>query len=294
MTLTAILGYCFLFGLLHGILPDEHTWPITFSYAISGGSGANGMRAGIYFSAAFTVQRMLISECSYLALAPFIKSAAVNAAAYVVVGVVMSLAGWLLLRHQRYAHLHMLGHHHDTRRGMDTSTAILGRRHAEGASDAALPVRWTLVHGFIAGFGFGGFALYVNGIAAPAMPSAWFGFVPGLLYGAGTIVTLAAVSAFFAVSVRFLGGLNEHAAQRLGARVGATTLLFGGFLFIAGGIAMAAGVGRYLPVNAGYVVITLFVAAVVIPAFVYALRELASEPKLLAPKAIEYSRDSAP
>jgi hypothetical protein len=28
------LIYSFLFGLLHGILPDEHTWPITFSYAI--------------------------------------------------------------------------------------------------------------------------------------------------------------------------------------------------------------------------------------------------------------------
>ena len=30
------LTYSFLFGLLHGILPDEHTLPITFSYAIGG------------------------------------------------------------------------------------------------------------------------------------------------------------------------------------------------------------------------------------------------------------------
>ena len=34
--------YSFLFGLLHGILPDEHTWPITFSYAIGGASGRRG------------------------------------------------------------------------------------------------------------------------------------------------------------------------------------------------------------------------------------------------------------
>ena len=287
MTLTAILGYCFLFGLLHGILPDEHTWPITFSYAISSGSGAKGMRAGIYFSAAFTIQRMLISELSYLALGRFIKWAAMDAVSYIVIGAMMSLAGWLLLSRGRYMHLHMLGHHHETRRGMDTSTTILGRRHSEGASDAALPVRWTLAHGFIAGFGFGGFSLYVNGIAAPTMPNAWFGFVPGLLYGSGTIVTLAAVSAFFALSVRFFGGLNEHEAQRLGARVGAMTLLFGGFLFIAGGIAMVAGVGRYLPINTGYVVITLFVVAVVVPVFLYVLRDLASEPKPAAPEEIE-------
>ena len=24
----------FLLGIVHGITPDEHTWPITFSYAI--------------------------------------------------------------------------------------------------------------------------------------------------------------------------------------------------------------------------------------------------------------------
>jgi len=78
------LTYSFLFGLLHGILPDEHTWPITFSYAIGGAPGKEGMKAGLYFSAAFTVQRMLISELAYLALAPFLLSPAINGIAYVV------------------------------------------------------------------------------------------------------------------------------------------------------------------------------------------------------------------
>ena len=66
--LTAVI-YSFLFGLLHGILPDEHTWPITFSYAIGGASGWEGIKAGLYFSAAFTLQRTLLSEAAYLALA---------------------------------------------------------------------------------------------------------------------------------------------------------------------------------------------------------------------------------
>ena len=51
--ITAVI-YSFLFGLLHGVLPDEHTWPITFSYAIGGASGREGIKAGLYFSAAFT------------------------------------------------------------------------------------------------------------------------------------------------------------------------------------------------------------------------------------------------
>ncbi|MDA8433085.1 MAG: hypothetical protein M0Z60_08985, partial [Nitrospiraceae bacterium] len=72
MTPLIALLYSFLFGLLHGILPDEHTWPITFSYAIGGASGREGMKAGLYFAAAFTLQRTLVSELAYLALAPFL------------------------------------------------------------------------------------------------------------------------------------------------------------------------------------------------------------------------------
>ena len=83
--LTAII-YSFSFGLLHGILPDEHPWPITFSYAIGGGSGKEGMKAGLFFSAAFTLQRTIVSELAYLALAPFLLKPAVNGIAYIVVG----------------------------------------------------------------------------------------------------------------------------------------------------------------------------------------------------------------
>jgi len=101
------LLYSFLFGLLHGILPDEHTWPITFSYAIGGASGKEGIKAGLYFSAPLTVQRMLISELAYLALAPFLLSHEINGIVYVVVGLAMSVAGVIVLRKNRYTHLHL-------------------------------------------------------------------------------------------------------------------------------------------------------------------------------------------
>lgn len=92
------LVYSFLFGLLHGILPDEHTWPITFSYAIGSASGKEGVKAGLYFSTAFTVQRMLISELAYLALTPFLLSPDINGIVYGVVGLAMSGAGLLVLK----------------------------------------------------------------------------------------------------------------------------------------------------------------------------------------------------
>jgi hypothetical protein len=285
--LHAILAYCFLFGLLHGILPDEHTWPITFSYAIGSGSGLQGMRAGIYFSSGFTAQRMIVSELSYLALAPFLSSPAVDSVVYVIVGVVMSLAGWVLLRRQRYVHLHLLGHHHKKPDEMERSPTVLTRRHADGTDGQAMPVRWAMLHGFIAGFGFGAFTLFVNAVAAPAMPNAWLGFLPGFLFGAGTLVTLAVVGAVFPLALRLMSGLKEEDARRFGARVGATTLFAGGLLFAGGGLAMALGVNRYVPINFGYVLIALLVVAVAIPAFVHAWRELPAGTKTLAPDEVK-------
>ncbi|MGC8671521.1 MAG: hypothetical protein ACP5TJ_01340, partial [Candidatus Micrarchaeia archaeon] len=47
----------FLLGLVHGITPDEHTWPITFSYAVGSYSTKKGMKAGLIFSSGFTLQR---------------------------------------------------------------------------------------------------------------------------------------------------------------------------------------------------------------------------------------------
>lgn len=56
------LATAFLLGIVHGVTPDEHTWPITFSYAIGSHSTWRGMRAGLIFSFAFAVQQALASS----------------------------------------------------------------------------------------------------------------------------------------------------------------------------------------------------------------------------------------
>jgi len=35
--------------MVHGITPDEHTWPITFNYAIGSYSIRGGLKAGLCF-----------------------------------------------------------------------------------------------------------------------------------------------------------------------------------------------------------------------------------------------------
>jgi hypothetical protein len=265
------LTYSFLFGLLHGILPDEHTWPITFSYAIGGGTGKEGMKAGFYFSAAFTVQRMLVSEIAYFAMAPFLLSPAAQGVVYVVVGVAMSAAGAIVLRKNRYPHLHLVGHW--------SEIAGVGESSPGNLSDSAEPVttppvRWTLIHGFIAGFGFGGFSLFVNTVAVPAMASPWLGFLPGLLFGLGTMLTLVIIGALFGSSLRWTRRLKPEEIKRIGGQTGGRTLFFGGLLFGIFGVANLFGLERHLPVNAGYVLMGLFMIFVAIPAFVYSWKEV--------------------
>jgi len=265
------LLYSFLFGLLHGILPDEHTWPITFSYAIGGASGKEGIKAGLYFSSAFTIQRMLISELSYLALAPFLMSPSINGIVYFVVGLAMSAAGAIVLRKNRYPHIHVGVHWHempaaeDRKKEDNQETAVLA---------SAPPARWTLVHGFIAGFGFGGFSLFVNTVAAPAMPGPWLGFLPGLLFGLGTMIVLALIGGLFGTFLQHSSFLTAREIKRLGAQTGGRTLFFGGLLFGVAGVSTLLGLDRYLPVEKGNMLIGLFMIGVAIPAFIYSLREV--------------------
>ncbi len=271
------LVYSLLFGLLHGVLPDEHTWPITFSYAIGGASGREGMRAGLYFSAAFTVQRMIVSELSYLALAPFLRLPVVNAVVYVVVGAVMTVAGAVVLRRNRYLHLHLFGHHQEGGKDMERTGEVLSRQHASAPRAAAVPpVRWTLVHGFIAGFGFGAYSIFVNTAAAPAMGSPWLGFLPGLLFGLGTMITLAAVGALFGASLRWTRALTEAQIRTIGSQTGGRTLFFGGLLFALAGALALSGLDRYVFLDSGQVLVGLFMAVVALPAFLYSFKEVRS------------------
>jgi hypothetical protein len=264
------LVYSFGFGLLHGILPDEHTWPITFSYAIGGASGREGMKAGLYFSAAFTVQRMLIAELARLALAPFLVSPSVNGIVYLVVGTAMSAAGLIVLRKNRYPHLHLDAHVHEM--GSHPFVADKGATYPTMA--AAPPAKWTIVHGFIAGFGFGGFSLFVNTVAAPAMPNPWTGFLPGLLFGLGTMIMLVIIGALFGSALRWATSLSVEEIKRIGAKTGGRTLFFGGLLFGIAGVSGLLNVQRYLPIDLGMILIGLFMIGIAVPAFVYSWKEV--------------------
>ncbi len=240
---------------------------MTFSYAIGGASGRQGMTSGLYFCLAFTAQRMLLAEAAYLALAPYLLSQKINSFVYLLVGVVMALAGMILLRRNRYPHLHIRLHLHH---GLGEAPSAEG---VQSVTPMAPPARWAPIHGFIAGFGFGGFSLFVNAVAVPAMRSVWLAFLPELLFGMGTMITVVVVSGLVGAALRRTFALSEEEIRWVGARTGGRALLFGEILFALAGIGMLAGIERLTSVVLGYLLIGIFLVVIVIPALVYSLKE---------------------
>ena len=281
LALWAVIATAFLLGMVHGVTPDEHTWPITFSYAVGGYSSRAGMRNALIFSAAFTAQRAIASELAYLALARYLTlGSRGDYIVYVVVGVAMVWAA-------RYIHAGRLPWHMDIhlhlRRGSGRSTRSASERepagtsagsrevhrgmlasaeasthlhvHSHGGVSIAEQPHWAsdpcedceepdykdprawmpALHGFIAGWGFGAFAIIVYTVLAPSMPSALWGWVPGLVFGAGTTVVQVMVGGLVGWLVRRKGA-SPAVSRRLGLVVATRTLMFGGAAFVIGGL----------------------------------------------------------
>lgn len=262
-----------LLGIIHGITPDEHTWPITFSYAIGSYSSKGGMKAGFFFSLAFTLQRAIASELGYLALANFLLVPSQENIVYIVVGVVMFISGYYILYRRKAFHL------------LPWVDKLLP--HTE--SGQTVPVKLALVHGFIAGWGTGAFATMIYTVIAPAMPSPWLGFLPGVLFGLGTMIMQVLIGAFFGHWIA-RHNLGEQAKAFVGRSVAGNTLFFGGVLF-----AIVGALGLMVPsltewsintgirvhnldtINVGLVLVLLTVGGAGGASLVRALRKVRSQ-----------------
>src|SRR5271170_3901097 len=229
--------------MLHGVIPDEHTWPITFAYSVGTTTGKGGIKSGAYFSLAFTAQRAMMSMLVYLALAAAIgywgynlaTADAINGPVYIVVGAAMAIAGYLILTN-RVGHFHpfMRLSQQDLAKHTDSSGA-------PKAADGHVPIHWCIIHGFISGFGTDTGILstwiYVTTILFFLVPNhLWYiGWAPGLLFELGTFVVLMAIGFFFGQTLQIAKRVGPNRIAHFGRLVGARILLFGGLVFVAFG-----------------------------------------------------------
>jgi hypothetical protein len=222
VSFTVDLLTAFLLGIVHGVTPDEHTWPITFSYAVGGYSTARGLRAGLLFSLAFAIQAAFASELAHLGLTQWFTIAGFDNIVYVAVGLVMAAAGLFAMGRGVLPHLHLPG---------------VPRKQDQAQLPQPRELKWWMpaVHGFIAGWGLDAFSMIIYTTLAPAMPSAAIGWLPGLVFGFGTLcVQAAAGAAFGAWAVR--RGLPQEAIRNIALTTAARTLTWGGLAFLLFGL----------------------------------------------------------
>jgi len=230
-----IIVLSILLGMVHGITPDEHTWPITFSYAIGSYSTKKGFKAGLIFSAAFTLQRAIASELAYLGLSRLYTLTYLNNYIYVIVGLLMGTAGLFIVKRRSILHFDL--------------PLLKTHKTDDSKNDSWLhdPRPWMpAVHGFIAGWGFGAFALILYTVLAPATHSIAFGWVPGALFGIGTMIMQVLAGGLFGfIAVR--KGLTQNSVRKVALKTAGNTLTWGGLAFIVGGL-----IGIFFPSIANF------------------------------------------
>jgi hypothetical protein len=224
ISFTVDLLTAFLLGLVHGITPDEHTWPITFSYAIGSYSTRRGLAAGLIFSLAFAAQQALASELAHLGLAHWFTFEGLDVIVYVIVGIVMAAAGLFIMGRGVLPHLHLPG----------WVRGPVGDGHPR-----ELKPWMPAVHGFIAGWGLDAFSVIIYTTLAPAMPSPATGWLPGLFFGIGTLCVQGAAGAAFG-SWAARRGLPPEAIRSISLTTAARTLTWGGCAFIVFGLLAVA------------------------------------------------------
>lgn len=266
-----LLAGCFSLGMLHGVVPDEHTWPITFSYSVGAATGRGGLLSGTFFSLAFTTQRAIMAQLVSFAIFPYLAfSNQLNGPVYVAVGLAMAAAGYLILS-RRLPHWHPL---------MWASKHDLAKHEDDVAKSGRVPLHWCLIHGFIAGFGvdLGLFTTFVYLVAVPSMPSYLLGFLPGAAFGFGTLAVLVAIGLLFGGSFQLAKKWGAKRIETFGSLVGARSLLYGGLVFLVAGVLFYFGLAQLLPFDFGNMIVLLFMALVIVPVMIGTWREVKSLP----------------
>ncbi len=228
-----------ILGLMHGIVPDEHTWPITFSYAIGSFSARKGAKAGLIFSSGFTLQRAALSELAYFALASIFTTAAAFGVTYIVVGVAMFVAGAYVANKSYYLHWHFLEKSISNLVGIHKRGSAEQEREYEHVQNPIVgehglrevPLRMAFVHGAIAGFGFGAFALILYTVLVPAMPNYYIAWLPGFLFGIGTMIMQIILGTVFGTWLTKVKRLSREGMEFVAKKISSNVLYYGGITF---------------------------------------------------------------
>ncbi|HKS59911.1 MAG TPA: hypothetical protein VJS68_03945 [Thermoplasmata archaeon] len=291
-----LLAGCLGLGMLHGLIPDEHTWPITFAYSVGSATGRGGMKSGAWFSLAFTAQRAMMSMVVFLVfytvlgtwgLSLATQDRSVNGPVYLAVGLAMAVAGFLILR-DKIPHLHPF-----MRLSRQDLSKHLGPSGARAAASGIVPRHWCLIHGFISGFGTDSSILstwiYLTTIPLIASLGLWqIGWLPGALFGLGTFVVLMLIGFFFGETLQISKRVGPNRVAQFGRLAGARTLFYGGIAFVLFSPLYWSGwYARYVGFDPGQFVVLIIMVLLFVPISLLTWLEVRQLPREFAESAVD-------
>lgn len=210
MLATPSLISVFILGLVHGLTPDEHTWPVIFAYSVKTKKIEKALRLAIFFTLAATIPWTTIATiCSYLGSIFYHES--LEFYFHIVLGIVMILMGAYTLIYSKIPHFH-IGHK---------------KRHKDKPKKP-FNLNQIIIYGLILGFGPCAPALLMYGFAAQSH-NLLTGILSGILFGLATMITLTILSGIF-------GGITEFAQTKYRKNLSKICSLISGIILIAFGL----------------------------------------------------------
>jgi len=227
-------------------------------------STRGGAKAGLVFSSGFTLQRAILTELAYFALASILETTLAFGLVYIVVGIVMATAGIYIASRGKYLHWHYIEEKLGVALGIHRRGSAAQRKEFEhevnpvfseaGDLTRPVPVKLAFLHGLVAGWGIGAYALILMTVVAPAMPGPLLAWIPGALFGVGTMTMQIIWGAGFARWLTSMKHLSREGVALVGKTITYYVLTYGGIVFAAAGalvIAFPSVLNLSLPTGIG-------------------------------------------
>ncbi len=208
-SLPLIFSALFLIGMIHGLKPDQHTWPITIPYAISQRSLFMGILASFVFTGTLTLVWTMLSTFTGVVLNLVTDPEALTPYADALAGTTMiTVASIFLFRTKKNGMLNRIDE-----------------------PKTAPNFKYIWIHGLAASFG-GDFlvVLLLATLLVGSIIPVYLSFTIGLLFGIGSMLTQAIV-----VIAAYKGAKTIIKNAYMMAQSGVLSLLFlGVFLIVLG------------------------------------------------------------
>lgn len=205
----------FILGLVHGLTPDEHTWPVIFGSSLNQKRMQKAVYTAFFFALAATIPWIILAAIFSILGTVFYRESW-EVYFHLVLGLAMLLLGGYALIYSHTPHFH-IGHK---------------KGHNDKAPKKPFNLTQIIIYGLILGLGPCAPVLLMYGFAAESQRLS-IGIFSGLLFGLATMITLSILAAIFSGFANLAKiKVRQNLSKILSLASGLILILFGLYLIV--------------------------------------------------------------